>query len=170
MLEREVRKVPDELLRPLNQGLESIGSATNFAKYVNETYIPEVMPLMARSTQERSEGVITNYLEPAFGKLCLRDLTTLSVQRYFSGLSATSKLSPESKDKILGVLSSILRSAVQYGLLVKNPVEGVRLPPDKTGRRHSKPFVSPQQFERLLNLSRSPTPRWCLWRFTPGCG
>jgi integrase len=153
--EREVRKIAAELLRPLNQGLESIGSATNFTKYVNETYIPVVMPLMAKSTQGRSQGVIAGYLIPAFGKLCLRDLTTLSVQRYFSGM-AGSKLSYESKDKIMDVLSSILRSAVQYGLLVKNPVEGVRLPPDKTGRRRSKPFVSPQQFEQLIELIPEP--------------
>ena len=42
MSEREVRKIAAELLRPLNQGLESIGSATNFQHYVEETYIPLV--------------------------------------------------------------------------------------------------------------------------------
>ena len=38
--EREVLKIVDEYLRPINQNLESIGSATNFTTYVNETYIP----------------------------------------------------------------------------------------------------------------------------------
>lgn len=54
----------------------------------------------------------------------------LHLQRYFSGMAA-SPLAHESKDKIKDVLSSILGSAVQYGLLVKNPVEGIRLPADK---------------------------------------
>jgi hypothetical protein len=40
--EREARKIAAEFLRPLNQGLESIGSATNFTVYVEETYIPVV--------------------------------------------------------------------------------------------------------------------------------
>src|SRR5271166_4475256 len=31
MKEREVRRIADERLRPMNQGLESIGSATNFS-------------------------------------------------------------------------------------------------------------------------------------------
>jgi hypothetical protein len=44
MGEREVKKIAAELLRPLNQGLESIGSATNFTTYVNDTYIPVVLP------------------------------------------------------------------------------------------------------------------------------
>jgi integrase len=155
MLEREVRKIAAELLRPLNQGLESIGSATNFTKYVDETYIPVVMPLMAKSTQDRYRGVIGNYLLPTFGKLCLRDLTTLAVQRYFSNM-AGSELSHESKDKVRDVLSSILGSAVQYGLLVKNPMEAVKLPTERIGRRKSKPFVSPGQFDQLI--ARIPEP------------
>jgi hypothetical protein len=43
------------------------------------------------------------YLVPEFGKLSLRDLTPLTVQRYFSGLAASS-LASESKDKIKDVL------------------------------------------------------------------
>jgi len=62
---REVQKVAAEYLRPLNQGFESIGSATNFNHYVETTYIPVVMPGMAKSTQDRYKGVIKNYLIPA---------------------------------------------------------------------------------------------------------
>jgi integrase len=153
--EREARKIAAEYLRPLNQGLESIGSATNFTVYVEKTYTPVVMPLLAKSTQERSEGVIRNYLIPAFGKLCLRDLTTLTVQRYFSNM-ASSILAHESRDKIRDVLSSVLGSAVQYGLLVKNPVEGVRLPAQRRGRRRDKPYLTPAQFDELVALIPEP--------------
>jgi len=155
MREREVLKVAAEHLRPLNQGLESIGSATNFRSYVDGTYKPVVMPLMASSTRERYEGVIRNYLYPAFANSCLRDLTTLEIQRYFSG-TTLSTLGQESKDKIRDVLSSILRSAVGYGLLVKNPVEGVRLPISKRGKRKAKPHITPEQFEQLVNEIQEP--------------
>ncbi len=66
---REVKKIAAELLRPINQGLESIGSATNFNHYVENTYNSVVMPLFAKSTQERYQGVIANHLLPAFGDL-----------------------------------------------------------------------------------------------------
>src|SRR5271157_2172075 len=148
---REVQKIAAEMLRPMNQGLESLGSATNFAHYVENTYKPIVLPLMASTTRERYEGVIRNYLEPAFGSLCLRDLTPLKIQAYFSGLAA-SKLSHESRDKLRDVLSSILGSSVRYQLLIKNPVEGILLPPDKRGKR-PKPFITPEQFEQLVNLN-----------------
>src|SRR5271157_1599423 len=129
--EREVKKIAAEHLRPMNQGLESLGSATNFSVYVNEIYIPVVLPLMANTTRSRSKGVIKNYLIPAFGGLCLRELGTLQLQRYFSSMG--SSLSHESRDKVRDVLSSILGSAVRYQRLVKNPMEGVQLPPKTTG-------------------------------------
>jgi integrase len=84
----------------------------------------------------------------------VRDIGALAVQRYISGM-ASSNLSHESKDKIRDTLSSILGSAVQYGYLVKNPVAGVRLPPDKKGKK-VKPYVIPQQFDALVELIREP--------------
>jgi len=57
---------------------------------VEETCIPVVMPLlMAKNTQNRYQDVIRNYLLPVFGNLCLRDLTTLAIQRYFSSMAAS---------------------------------------------------------------------------------
>jgi integrase len=154
MPEREVRKIAAEHLRPLNQGLITVGSATEFEDYVEHVYRSAVMPLMARSTQDRYGSVIKNYLLPAYGPTCLRDVTPLAVQRYLTGL-AEADLSPESKDKIRDVLSSILGSAVKFGYLVKNPVEGLRLPPPKSGKR-TKPFLTPAQFVALLALIPEP--------------
>ena len=53
---KEVQKIAAEYLRPINQSLETIGSATNFKHYVETTYIPIVMPLLAKSTRDRYEG------------------------------------------------------------------------------------------------------------------
>ena len=155
MTEREVRKVAAEYLRPLNQGMQGIGSATNFAQYVNREYVEVVMPLLAKSTRDRYEGVLKNYLLPTFGELSLRDLTPLSVQRYFSNM-AMSPLAHESRDKIRDVLSSVLVSAVKYGLLVTNPVENVRMPAEKRGKKRSKPYLTPSQFGELLTLIAEP--------------
>jgi len=154
MPEREARKVAAEFLRSINQGLITLGSATPFADYVQGVYEETVLPVKAKSTQERYRSVIRNHLLPAFGEVCLRDLTPQAVQRYFSDMAA-SPLSRESQDKIRDVLSAILGSAVKYGYLVKNPAEGVLLPPAKNGRR-SKPFIRPEQFEALVALIAEP--------------
>jgi integrase len=154
MGEREVKKIAAEYLRPMNQGLQAIGSATVFNEFVDNVYSPVVLPKMASSTQDRYEGIIDNYLKPQFGGLCLREISVLTVDRYLSGLGKT-KLSHESIDKIRDVLSSIMQSAVRYELLVKNPVQGIRLPKPKQGKR-SKPFITPEQFAALVNLIAEP--------------
>jgi integrase len=154
MPEREVLKIAAEMLRPVNQGLISVGSATTFEEYVESVYIPTLLPLLAKSSQERYRGVIKNHLRPQFGGMCLRDMTSLVIQRYFSGLSESS-LAYESTDKIRDVLSSILRSAVQYEFLVINPVEGLRLPRAKRGKL-SKPFIKPEQFTTFLSVIPEP--------------
>jgi integrase len=146
--EREVRKIAAEFLRPLNQGLVPIGAATSFTEFVDGTYTPVVLPTMAKSTQDRYGGVIRNYLKPQFGSLCLRDITMLTVDRYFSGLGKT-KLQYESVDKIRDVLASILTSAIRYGLLVTNPTEGVRLPRARRGKKN-KQWITQQQFQSLI--------------------
>ena len=152
--EREARKIAAEMLRPLNQGLLTVGSATKFSDYVEQVYKPTMLPTYATPTRDRYEGVIKNYLTDAFGELSLRDITRVSVQRYFSGMTK-SPLSFESHDKIRDVLSSVFGSAVKYGYLVQNPVQGVRLPPSKAGNKN-KPYISPAQFKALLELIAEP--------------
>jgi len=149
MSEREVLKIAAERLRDLNQGLENIGSATNFAHYTENTYIPVALRKMAKSTQDRHEGVVRNYLKPAFGKLALRDLTPMTLDRYFARLSE-SALSLESLDKVRDVLASILKRAIRHRLLVKNPIEGLELPRAARGRITQKPIISYEQCEQLL--------------------
>src|SRR5215469_2988467 len=85
-LEREVKKIAAELVRPMNQGLETIGSATLFGKYVNETYRPTVLPLLATTTQGSYECTLRKYLMPTFEKMLLREMTALTLQQFFSGM------------------------------------------------------------------------------------
>ena len=59
--EREVKKMAAEFLRPMNQGLVPIGSATKFEEYVETVYKSTLLPLLAKSTRDRYEGVIKNY-------------------------------------------------------------------------------------------------------------
>src|SRR6202035_2219044 len=153
---REVLRLKDEYLRPLNQGLISIGSATNFRAFVQTTYIPLEMPLLAKTTQERYSGVLDHYLIPTFGELCLSELSPMTLQRYFSSMSNW-KLSGESRDKIRDVLASVLRTAVKkYALLVTNPIDGIQLPPNRSGKRKQKPNITPEQFDELVNEIPEP--------------
>src|ERR1700722_13165298 len=153
--EREVNKIAAEHLRPMNQGLVTLGSATNFTEFVDTVYVPVLLPKMAKTTQGRYEGIIDNYLKPQFQKLSLRDVSVLTVDRYLTSLGQ-SDFSHESINKIRNVLSGILAAAVRYELLVRNPAEGLKLPRARKGKR-SKPFVTPVQFSALIELIAEPS-------------
>ena len=120
---------------------------------MSNEYKPTVLPLLASSTQQSYSGVIRKYLIPAFGNLCLRDLTPSTLQRYFSGMVGQNIRYP-SIVKVRDALSSVLRSAVPE-FLVKDPLKGLRLPRDRRGRR-AKPFISPDQFNSLVQLVPEP--------------
>jgi hypothetical protein len=123
---RVAQKLADEYLHPLNHGSETVGSATIFRHFVEQTYNKVVLRKMAKPTQERSGGVIRNYLLPALGEIALRDITRLAVERFLADLALSNELAPESREKTRGVLSAVLQSAVNYDLLTRNPVRGIK--------------------------------------------
>ena len=150
---REVQKIAEEKLRPMNQGLILTGSAMKFADFMTDTYVPTYLPLLSKSTQDSYRAHISKYLKPRFGGMCLRDLTRQTLQQYFSGMAT--QASYPTISKIRDVLSSILRSAVNVEYLNKNPMEGLRLPLDKRPRR-PKPTITPEQFNNLMQLVSEP--------------
>jgi integrase len=150
---REVQKIAAEKLQPLNRGLVLTGAAMNFGDFVTDIYEKTYLPLLSSSTQESYNGVISKYLKPEFSRLSLRDLTRLTVQQYFSGMAGTVPYPTISK--IRDALSSILRSAVDADYLIKNPLDGLRLPLDKRPRQ-LKPTITPDQFHALLELVPEP--------------
>ncbi|HZW91585.1 MAG TPA: tyrosine-type recombinase/integrase [Candidatus Eremiobacteraceae bacterium] len=156
---RKVLRLRDEYVKPLNQGMLAWGSATDFNTFVQQTYIPLEMPLLAKTTQQRYRGVLDKYLLPRFGTCLLRDLTPAVLQQYFSvGMTAANPtLGWESKDKIRDVLASVLKRAVRkYALLEKNPMEAIQLPPDKIGKRTKMPYLTPEQFDQLVSMMCEP--------------
>ncbi len=63
---REVQKIAEQKLHPVNQGLVLTGSAMNFGDFVTNIYDKTYLPLLSRSTQDCYTGVILKYLKPEF--------------------------------------------------------------------------------------------------------
>jgi integrase len=115
-----------------------------------------VLPLMASTTQASYEGTLRKYLLPIFGDMPLRDLSTLTLQRYFSGVG-NSTLGGDTVLKIKEVLSAVLASAVRFDLLTKNPLLAVQIPRSKVvNKKRQKPHITPEEFERLVEFVDEP--------------
>jgi len=97
--------------------------------------------------------MISKYLRPDLGKRCLRDLTEGALEDYFAQKAL--EVSYPVLSKIRDTLSSVLRAAIKAHYLNKNPMEGLELPKDRRARR-SKPTITPEWFEKLVQLIAEP--------------
>lgn len=117
-------------MRHINQGLESIGSATQFAAYVSGDYREAVLPLLASTTRDNYEYHLRKYLLSIFGECSLRDMSTMRLQKYFNHLKASHSTMVKIKD----VLASIFGSAMKFHLLVQIRFKGYSCRP-RAGKR-----------------------------------
>ncbi len=145
----EAKKLAADMLRPMNRGAETIGSATPFSVYVNTTYRNAVLPRLASTTRSNYDYLTAKHLVPVFGDSPLRDLTPATLQTYFNRLEGSSA----SITKIKDALGSILASAVQYELLEKNPLARVHL---TRAVKPKQPHITPEQFDSLVNIMAEP--------------
>lgn len=152
--EREVKKMADEIVRPVNQCLVTVGCAINFAEYVKSVYLLTELPLRAKAVRICYEGIIENHLKPAFDAMSLSEITPLRVQAFFSAMPARGIPYPTIV-KIRDAFSSVIRSAVKYKYVTENPLKELKLPPDTRGTQE-KPFIYPAQFQSLLELIPEP--------------
>jgi integrase len=148
----DAERLRDDYLAAINHPNVGIGGACLFRDFV-QTYKRDVLCTSASTSRSRSASVLKNYLIPEFGDMMLREITLEPLQGYFSRLHQT-KLSFESIDKIRDVLSAVLRTALEYGRLLNNPAEKIRL------RRRTatgpKPFLKINQFYGLLAAIAEP--------------
>lgn len=142
-----------------------------FTQFLDEIYLPVSLPKLAASTQNRTRGVIANYLRPRFGETRIAAITVLDVDRFLASL-ATRDLTQESLDKIRDVLSGVFSAAVRYGYLAGTQPVGCVCHGRNCGAhtaRGSRPPSSPPSSRRWPRWP-SPTPPWCTPPPGPGSG
>ncbi len=148
----QAERLRDDYLAEINQSNVGTGGACLFRDFAR-IYQRDVLPTLASTTRARSQSVLNNHLNPELRDLMLREITLERLQKYLTRQSQ-SELSPESIDKTRDVLSSVLRTAVEYGRLNTNPAGKIRLRKRRLTR--PKPFLRRQQFFDLLALMAEP--------------
>ena len=79
------------------------------------------------SSRARDLGYLERYLLPQFGTMALGDIRYMTVRTWISELN-TSGLAPSTVTKAGQLMSKIMRSAVQAGLVTSSPCDGVKMP------------------------------------------
>src|SRR5713226_2073272 len=134
-------------------------------EFVEREWMPRMLPTLKVSTQSSYRTNLKRYVLPWLGETRLRDLRKGNIQAWLSALSE-SGLSRQTVKNIWSALSSVLRSAVDWGYIDANPAHGVRLP-----ARQPKAVVflpTPEQIAQMLE--RLPEPSFTLLLLLIGTG
>ena len=103
-----------------------VGSTTLNA-YVVETWTPTYGPMLAPRTREVYATVYDRHIAPRLGHLALHQLTP-PVLAAWQAAELNAGAGHATIAKARGTLSTVLRAAVEAGLVAANPVRSVRAP------------------------------------------
>ena len=110
------------------------------------------------SSLKRDQGILRNYLIPAFGEINLTSLHVRHVDEWFTKLHHESGLSPKSCNDVLGLFRKICNDGERWGFLDKNPT--LRIKKLRTQKKECK-FWKKEQIQQYLGfwLSKTHPPR-----------
>jgi len=134
-------------------------------EFVEREWMPRMLPTLKASTQSSYRTNLNRYVLPWLGETRLKDLRKGEIQAWLSALSE-SGLSRQTVKNIWSALSSVLRTAVDWGYIKENPAHGVRLP-----ARQPKAAVflpGPEQVAQILQ--QLPEPSYTLMLLLVGTG
>jgi integrase len=134
---RSVRPLADEVLDPLNQGLQVNGPMT-LQHYAETVYFPNIKTKKKPSTYKGYFNLYTKHIQPRISGLRLSTCTTADMQRVLYRIDEQEELSHQSFLNINSVLSAIFTHARRSGTLHgPNPTDGVEIPEGKrSGKTH----------------------------------
>ena len=122
----EVRVQLTEMLANIERGVHIAPSNYTLAQWLRDWLITYALPTIKQSTYISYESYVRLHLEPELGTTKLTTLTIEQLQRFFN--QKKQSLSPKSLRNIYNMLHNCLDQAVTNGYLVRNPLQGVKLP------------------------------------------
>jgi integrase len=148
---RSVRPLADEILDPLNQGLQVNGPMT-LQQYAETVYFPNIKPKKKPSTYKGYFNLYTKQIQPRIGGLRLSTCSTADIQRILYRIDEAEELSHQSFLNINSVLSAIFTHARRSGTLQgPNPTDGVEIPEGKrAGKTHKYSF---EEVEKITDAA-----------------
>jgi len=151
---REARKLADERVRPVNQGILVPQSTLKFRDFVERYLDPLFFPTLKPSTRKRYRQTLNTHLLPAFGIFRLCDIGTVDLQRFVLQ-KLESGLGWESANHFRNLMSKAFEMARMWNFYSgSNPASGVSLPEKKPVRE--KLALQATDVLQLLTLLKEP--------------
>jgi integrase len=123
--EKSVRSIADQILAPVNQGLESGGLQT-LQYFIETTYLPHAKLHRKASTYHGYENLYNLRIKERIGGMRLATFRTVDGQKLLNQIyAADSKLSHQTMKNVKSVLSAVFTHARRMGSFEgPNPMDG----------------------------------------------
>lgn len=141
---KEVKEKLVKMMQDANDGLMIDESSMTVMKWMEE-YIASYMSDVKPATMAAYVNDINRHIIPALGKIKLKDLSPIQVQRFYKDL-ITSGLSPKTVRDIHGVLHGALDKAIRMDMIKRNVSELCDLPKNRKKEMHPLSDVQVQDF------------------------
>lgn len=128
----ETRVKLTEVLANIDKGVFIISSNSTLSRWLREWLVDYALPTVKQSTYVSYEAYARLHVEPALGRIKLCDLTVERFQKFFNkkhkATGNEKSLSEKSLRNLYNMLHNCLEQAVINGHLMRNPINGVKLP------------------------------------------
>jgi integrase len=151
---RKAEQILSDRLRLINSGDYRPQSTWILKSFVQDRWLPEVLPALKYPTKLHYEYIVNTHLIPEFGDMQLRLITRESVQSFLTKKLRTG-LSWKTVKHIRTTFGTILGAAEADDLLSDNPVHKTRFP--RRGPISEKTSIAPEKLLELLQALPEPS-------------
>jgi integrase len=141
-------------LRQMNMSDYRPQSTWTLSSFVQDRWLPDVLPTLKHSTKLHYEYISAIHLIPEFGEIQLRLINRESVQGFLNR-KLRSGLSWKTVKHIRTTFGTILKAAETYDLLTDNPVLKTKLP--RRSLPEEKASIAPESLLSLLEALPEPS-------------
>ncbi len=117
-----------QTLQQIDSGMTYLSTKRSLEEHLN-TWLENEKPVLRPSSWIHYSQLVCMYINPNIGKISLKDLRTEHIQQFYSRLN-NQGIGAHTVRKIHAVLSHSLNTAVETGVIVRNPVSFAH-PPKK---------------------------------------
>jgi len=147
---KEAQQKRVELLHQLNTGNFARPTKTKVAEFLRR-WIDDYKPNLSPRGYDRYEGIINRHLIPALGHLTLTQLKPEHISKHYTDL-LNRGLAPKTVKYHHSVLHNALKTALKWGLIMRNPSDAVTPP---RGRQSEMQTWNEIEMTRFLKEAES---------------
>lgn len=144
---REAQAYLTKKLRERDLGRDLEGAKITLNEYLDRWFETAVKPRVRQKTSQDYDGILRRYIRPGLGERVLVSMRPIDIQTTPQGMIERG-LSPRTVRYTHAVLRSALRQALQWRLLLENPVDGVKIPQQLRSEMRSLTVEQAQAFLR----------------------